>query len=1238
MEFPELSKGNRVNVNLNMFTMFKTPTLSESLRTGYNVKSKNIDIIRAYRQQYDYILAHTPDDQMASTVRNYIANEAINLEYTEENGELIGDKLTDSIQKADIDKIIAKNPTTPEGKPEKIGIIVSNLEGPLTRLVKEYPNWENLFDIKTPDRVQGLEYQYVAIDVDTTNVGGMNVNSAIRALEMLYTMTTRSKKGSIIDNKIVNGMSLNSSDKDVFAVRTQLDGGIIEAYKKFRLDSINYVLGQVGESAFNTKSVVPIKAQPTALKSRTMITTPDEETKFLELVEKRGQGEDDNYAPANSAGDSIPLTDPAKPLTYPFHERLQVMTDNNDKVWSVKSDSKDLGFFYKVINPDGTLTGKPMEDDNVVAARQSLKVFKNALYNYSNYRANPANKLSLGDYFSRYTSLHSDLLDKIDFDNIKIGVESKLYEPNNDSDKGAAPYESGGGGISHWMIARIPLEDGTVGEVTLAAFPNKGNTNVASLEGVMKNLTLLDTRFKEAQSAAKGDGTFTTFTPIQSQLNIEDVLKPTSNSIIKNGTIQNLEEMIANNPHLKFSPVHILTNSKMFDQGEDDTVGLAIKNLVGQTRDEAGTLNKYDCKLMGRAVVYVTYDVTKAENTLVTEFQHQFIDSIRNGSDPANRETQDTIKMIPLNTTGLTLTELIQKNKEIAYNLGSELDLDSKVQRLAYGNKFLAARILNSIYNTDIFIKRQIANNNFDAIRGTLRLDGVKYTDEVIRDMSDRNTSLIANVLQILGTTDSKLTIREPQPGVLAGIAKKYYSEIVQAAASESDGVSKAFPKAAAHYYTKQLLDAIAGTMNENGFVVDNSILRTLEDNNGNKMFLEFHHSEPFNVLIALRASLEGGRWQTPSGLKGSPGLFDFSSGDVKQNYYDFLDKMLLKEFPQGLYINPVIRKATDENELPDGLLSYPAGNPTRHFTIDAKITEFNSLFDVGQLELRSQQEISVDTDEHKAVLSSIFDKLKSDINTNIAGSVSDLTLSALRDHVFNEFGTLAHQSSTGDIKYAAENPTATINNILKGMKGIVDDSSSKNKLIDTPTGLSILKDSTIVDGDHLAIDSTPYDTALEKQLNDIADSNGIPREDLTVSHSGISKDSPINYVVENNKTNERIAKFVFSEGEFKHVVTDTPDSQLGVVKDTAYHNLIGLNNELVGSVHDFVRDDVSDFFDHISNIRDQGASSNVDVDTQLKLGKNYLMIAASLTGNNKGKLLETFNEAYKDFIEHYKC
>lgn len=1235
MEFPELSKGNIVNINVNMFTLFKTPTLSESLRTGFNIKSKNIDIIRAYRQQYDNIISTSGDANLSANVKNYIADERIQLEFTEENDQLIGDKLVDSIEKADIDKLLANIGLDKNGKANKIGIIVSNLEGPLTRLVKSYPDWENKFDIKTPDRVQGLEYEAVAIDVDPTVIGNDNVNSAIRALEMLYTMTTRSKKASIIDNKIIQGMNLESTDKDIFAVKTQLDAGVVESYKKFRLESIKFTLESLGDkSQFNTKSV--IVAKPLPLKTRTLTTSPEEEDKFFNLV-LGGNVEPPVDSTTDSAGNITPIEVTRQKLVlYPYHERLQILSDVNNKIVDTKGDTKDLSLFYKILNPDSSVKGKMLDNEEVMEARRNLKVFKNALYNYSNYIANPENRLPLEDYFRKYTNLHPDIIDSINFDNIKLGVESKYYIPNADSDKGAVARRENSGGIAHFQIAKIELKDGTIGEVTLAAFPSPYNPLVNGKSDVMQVMNELAQRFNDTKLEAKGGEDFALFTPYKSGLEVSDIAKPYNNLEVRSGVNMSLEQMMKENPHLKFSNVHILSNAKMFDQGEDQNVDLAIKNLVGDNSNRDNKVNKYSAKLLGRAVVFVTYDTTKAESVLSQDFQSQFIDSIRSKNDPTKRETKDTVKMIPLNTKGLTLTEWIDKNKEIAYGL-KDANLDSKVQKLAYGNKYLAARILNSIYNTDLFIKQQIQKGNFEGIRKSLRLDP-RYTDEVIRDMSAKNTSLLTDVLHILGTTDNAITLREPGSGVLAAIAKNYYSEIIAEAGDEAQGINKAFPKAAGHYYTKQLVDAIQANMKPNGFVVDNSILRTLEDKDGNSMYLEFQHSEPFNVLIALRAALEGGRWKTKEGQRAFSGMFPESSIEGKKNYYDFLDKMLGKEFPDGLYINPVIRKATEENQLPDGLLAYPAGNPTSHFTIDAKINEFKSLFNIDDLELRKPEDVERSVEEHKQIINSSMLDVKNMLDQDISPNVSSGMDTDIVNH-YNQYTRGIYNNPDPEyIKAAADNISATRNKLLEGVKAIIDKGTSKNKLIDAKNGLTIIKNVDISDGHTIKLESTPYETALERQINDIATSNGIPSEDITVVDSGISKDTPIEYIVKNNKTDERIAKFAFSEGEFKNVVLTTPDEHLGVIKDTAYNNLSSLNGDLLQSVHDFIREDVGEFFNHIDNIKALGATSSVDLDTQLKLGSKYLMISASLTGNNKSQLLESFNEAYKDFIEHYKC
>ncbi len=212
----------------NNMLAFRTPRLGISLRQGNYWKFLNQ---RSLENMLDSLRQTITNEEGKILAENYKKNEFKNFQlhsYFKE-GLLTGDLITPEITDEQIEALGDK----------LIGYVGSATDSVYQRLKESGKNVE----LNSPSEIQGKEYDYIVINkdwtYDTTNGKNTPQHIMFTYLQNLYTMITRSRKGSIIiDNHLTDNIQGNKEENNTTDAIT-LNPQSIEEFTKSKLEFLN---------------------------------------------------------------------------------------------------------------------------------------------------------------------------------------------------------------------------------------------------------------------------------------------------------------------------------------------------------------------------------------------------------------------------------------------------------------------------------------------------------------------------------------------------------------------------------------------------------------------------------------------------------------------------------------------------------------------------------------------------------------------------------------------------------------------------------------------------------------------------------------------------------------------------------------------------------------------------------------------------------------------------------------
>lgn len=335
---------------------FRTPRLNFSLRNASIWKVQNQNTLVALMDKI-----RGSDKTTTAEVQRQVTEKlqkGLNLSFYENDNTLEGDKVVSKLTSEDIHKL--QGDIAYIGNDEsKIAFIRNNLAEGAT------------LDVLSKDEVQGREFEYVIVDSDWdghTSDYNKSLDKSLDLLRSLYTMISRSKRGSIVlDNGIV--VKKNSEGETISGIVTpvkeeyttvyqKLSPGVAKTFSKQRLAYIDSIL----------ETLEPEE-----------VTVEEEEKKEEEEKDENLEDErravDFNVTPEQkqeAQDDNIP-----EPETVPYRAYGNVQFRGNvqegaNKEWiPMGGTARDLGIFLP--NSEGVLARTREEKRALVSDLNYLK-------------------------------------------------------------------------------------------------------------------------------------------------------------------------------------------------------------------------------------------------------------------------------------------------------------------------------------------------------------------------------------------------------------------------------------------------------------------------------------------------------------------------------------------------------------------------------------------------------------------------------------------------------------------------------------------------------------------------------------------------------------------------------------------------------------------------------------------------------------------------------------------------
>lgn len=667
---------NNEKHNLNLFHTWRTPKLGSSLRNSNNHKRKNlIGLVALYNEAEKLyrkveVNAKYTYTNVITDLKRYTQNPASQVkfsQYTSDEGIVFGEKL---IKPNELNVLMLKKmASTSDGK---IGFITDNLESKIVKEIEADPILNDKFVIKSTGKVQGLEFDNVIVDVNWEKFTSDANFGILNLISNLYTLTSRSKSGTIITD---NGLSANPlfsitqiDEKDVLP--TELDPKLVKEYKDGRVAILNELAKQ-----FPFDQAVKSEKTPSNSGASTVSPTTPEvgllSNIFTELQSIERVRTNPGEVVRSYESDPNKYTN-NKIVTYPFYERWGAFETQPGK-WNLGEANEDMGYLLSVTS------GAP---EQFITLRKKLKNIKTALFYYKDV--------------DMVQKLIGEMDESLQFGKARVVVRASKYDSNFDRTH-TSNYDSKKENKNEPFIRlalEIPRVDGDTGEeldpvyFTLAPFSSlqkiKETKKGSNLE---KKFTQMVTYLTEKIK----DGPVNLVVDKDNSFDAIEVMTNAQLRYIKDRTpFDDVKSVVETG---LASPTYLITSHPPIKDtdGESDFVQWAK-----------------DRKLIGRTVYFSTFDPEIKDPTLLKDmYIEEMIENRKRMKDgvaiadlPIPR-----IKLVVLDEAGYEPSEWISNIMDEARKprgAGKPLGLSSSPE--------MAARIYNSLLNMVAITSDKIAN------------------------------------------------------------------------------------------------------------------------------------------------------------------------------------------------------------------------------------------------------------------------------------------------------------------------------------------------------------------------------------------------------------------------------------------------------------------------------------------------------------------------------------------------
>lgn len=641
----DVSNTNEIDIkHVNEVLGLCTPRLTDMIRAGYNTKIDNINNTLSMLEVV--IKMNAASGSSKTKIKDYVKSNEIRLSYYEDDAELIGEKLVDSISVEELKHLANKYDSS-------IGVIVNSLEDQIVKDINSLPaEVKAKFIVKAGAEVQGSEFEHTII---AAKIDPLNFNDSYdveNKLKELYTFISRSKKSSLIyKNAIPEGLKIDNSKTNDNS-KAEFDPSNVEKYKEFRLK----LLQQYSDEA-EIKKLVP--STDKVLEEQKYEASEWDEDKVISVFEhlKDALNPNANDDDAIKEAYSKKVED-SEIYMYPFHERSTIVNGDDGYSYGINDYLIDEEALLGGIRSADTLTEKDVED-----AKSDCRIIKNAVLTKALYQKGKSIKDLLGGLASKYPH--------INFDKYKLVIESIKYNDTTKDSSGVTKPAKESDKPIHFLNIMFDAkydgdDDAYQVYFTIAALPNINNTNVSQIKQVSDYINNLN-KVYESQDE------YSIIREIKSDNPLDLISKiGRSNKFAKLKDPITFEEYKEKNKHITFSNPQVSTRD--------------LSVLLKDDKDFKNFLKE------GQTIVFFTYDQSLSPNELSHEYIKQLIAFQK-------KEISDmSVRVMYVSPEKIPFTEWIEKVKETTNKIQSgSYNPESRI----YENHYVAARLLfNMMINT----------------------------------------------------------------------------------------------------------------------------------------------------------------------------------------------------------------------------------------------------------------------------------------------------------------------------------------------------------------------------------------------------------------------------------------------------------------------------------------------------------------------------------------------------------
>lgn len=712
---------NKILSNMSAFNFLNTPVLSQSLRSNYNLLNNNINRVRALRDSitdaYDQGIPHSV------VYENHIMAN-INFDYAETPDKLIGYKIQDTIETADIANMFKH--TNAKGEESTVAIITDKGQAHTDQLLKDLTDTHNVsperIKFMSPEEVQGLEFDYVVIDVkndrQSLNAGQEEIN-VIAQHQYMYTLLSRSRVGSLA-NKRVTGVfqNIKSTSDNVFPQIVKLDDSEIAKYQAFTVNSITNSFNGLNDFPSNITGATKREVTPT------LAISSDEAQDMMKdvLLDTINSTLNDEYDDKTADGQPVRFRpEETAPLGYTYHiPTILKATEKNGKVVVHNESLKDVTAEQQMLhNLEAAITDagpiysfyKGDSGDLKLDLEKAERINAKLKYELLNFYMYPKD-VDLASYLDRI-GVDSELLDYLtssgvinEINDYKLGVVTKEYNPEYDKDISPSRGGTSGpeGGLTSYfaLISPDSVTQNKAGVdytayknvITLGAFANPNNHIVKQIPGVQAALSTIHRAHTNYTSKNNLDAKNRSYFIFEG--NPSDILKPISNISIKPlGTNQKpmtYAELKKQHSQFSFSPALIAKENFLNDSSTE-----VSERVLDETGQPLSAENKRVFNLRGRHFALVSTD--KSLNTTEALYD-KLIQEINEARASEAGSIPGTVKIMILNPAGKKFSDWVNHNyKLVKQHAMSPENKEYDDLRMAT-NDYAAAKVFARMINT----------------------------------------------------------------------------------------------------------------------------------------------------------------------------------------------------------------------------------------------------------------------------------------------------------------------------------------------------------------------------------------------------------------------------------------------------------------------------------------------------------------------------------------------------------